>query len=293
TSASIAHVQALGMTGWLNEQFSLPASSYPTLPLYPNSVPVGCGTTCQRDNYSMYPLQNRFFTNGLYGQDQLRQRVAWALHKIVVISGNTVTQPSRVTPYLQLLDRNAFGNFRDILYQITLNPGMGRYLDMATNTVYNPNENYGREILQLFSIGTVRLNPDGTRQVDLSGRPIPTYDQRIVTGFGRVLTGWSFAAPPAPGYTNYLDPMVLTPSDHDTGPKPLLNGAMLPGGGDADQELNAAIDNIFLHSNVGPYIGSLLIHSLVTSNPSPAYVARVTAAFNDNGAGVRGDLKAV
>ncbi len=292
-NASIARVQALGITGWLNEQFSAPASSYATLPPFPNNVPVGCNATCQRDNYSMYPLQNRFFTNALYGPDQLRQRVAWVLHKILVISGRDIRQPSRVAPYVQLIDRNAFGNFRDLLYQITLNAGMGRYLDMATSTVYNPNENYAREILQLFTVGTERLNQDGTRQLDSSGRPIPTYDQRVVNGFAKVFTGWSFGAPPAAGFTNYIDPMVLTASDHDPGSKQLLNGATLPGGGDAYQELNAALDNIFLHPNVGPFIGWQLIHALVTSNPSPAYVSRVTAAFNDNGSGVRGDIKAV
>ena len=115
--------------------------------------------------------------NALYGPDQLRQRVAFALHQILVVSGVEITQPSWMTPYLQLLDRNAFGNYRDLLYEISLNPAMGNYLDIAGNTKANPNENYAREILQLFSIGTVRLNQDGTPQLDDTGQPIPTYTQ--------------------------------------------------------------------------------------------------------------------
>ena len=132
----IAHVQEVGFEGYLEEQFDAPVSSYPTMPLYPTTrdgdVPEQFD--CQRDNYTMYPLQNRFFTNALYGPDQLRQRVAFALHQIMVVSGVEVTQPSWMTPYLQPLDRNASGNYRDLLYEITLNPAMGNYLDIAGNT---------------------------------------------------------------------------------------------------------------------------------------------------------------
>lgn len=296
TTELVSYVQSNGFDNYLNEQFAAPASSYPTLPLYPTTrdeATCPSGSACQRDNYTMYPLQNRFFTNALYGQDQLRQRVAFALHQIFVVSGVDITQPSWMAPYLQILDRNAFGNYRQLLYEITLNPAMGNYLDMAGNTRTNPNENYAREVLQLFSIGTVKLNLDGTPQLDAAGQPVPAYTQTTVNNFARVFTGWRFAPAPAAGVPNYIDPMVANESQHDTGSKTLLNGVVLPAGRTALQDLNGALDNIFNDPNVGPFISKQIIQHLVTSNPSPAYVARVASVFNDNGAGVRGDLKAV
>jgi hypothetical protein len=164
---------------------------------------------------------------------------------------------------------------------------------MAGNTKSSPNENYAREILQLFSIGTVKLNLDGTVQRDSSGQPIPAYTQTTVNNFARVFTGWKLAAAPAPGVPNYLDRLVANESQHDAGSKTLLNGVVLPAGQTASKDLNDAINNIFNDPNVGPFIGKQLIQHLVTSNPSPEYVARVAAVFNDNGSGVRGDLKAV
>jgi len=297
-AASIARVQSLGFAGFLNEQFSLWASSYTDLPLQPTTVPASCTGTCVRDNYSMYPLQVNFFKNALQGQDQLRQRVAFALQQIFVASGVTVTQPSWMRPYLMAFDHNAFGNFRQLLQDITLNPAMGSYLNMAGNTKNAPNENYAREVLQLFTIGLNELNNDGSVRTDADSNPIPTYTQATVNAFARVFTGWNFAAAPAPGVPNYVDPIVVTAANHDGGAKTLLNGVTLPATSpvtvaSANKDLNDALDNIFRHHNVGPFIGRNLIEHLVTSNPSPAYIARVTAAFNDNGAGVRGDLKAV
>src|SRR5207247_1423632 len=181
--------------------------SYPTLPLVPSTPPADCpsNSVCRRDNYTLYPVQTRFFTNALYGQDQLRQRVAFALHQILIVSGVDIGQgyPSRFTPYLQILDRDAFGNFRQLLYAITLNPAMGNYLDMANNVKTNPNENYAREVLQLFSIGLNRLNADGSLMRDAQGQTIPTYDQTVVNAFARVFTGWTFAAAQTTGITNY------------------------------------------------------------------------------------------
>jgi uncharacterized protein (DUF1800 family) len=293
TDPLAAHVASVGVIGYLEEQLNAPASSYPTLAQVPGTVPATCNATCQRDSYSMYPLQNRFFQNALYGDDQLRQRVSWALHRLLVVSGQDVTIPARLTPYLQILDNNAFGNYRQLLYEITLNPAMGVYLDMASSTRTNPNENYAREILQLFSVGVVLLNQDGTPQLDAFGEPLPTYDQSVVTGFAKVFTGWTFAAPPSPGVTNYASPMQIIPSNHDTGTKDLLSGVTLPAGQTAVQDLNAAIDNIFFHPNVGPFISAYLIRQLVTSNPSPAYVGRIAAVFNNNGSGIRGDLRSV
>ncbi|MBV9745636.1 MAG: DUF1800 family protein, partial [Acidobacteriia bacterium] len=258
--ALIAHVQSLGpdansaFSAFLDEQFALPASSYPTLPLQPTTVPMTCTGTCQRDNYTMYPIQVTFFKNALTGQDQLRQRVSFALQQIFVVSGLTVNQPSWMTPYLQVFDKDAFGNFRTLMGDITLNPAMGRYLNMAGNTKAAPNENYGREILQLFTVGLNLLNLDGSVQTDSHGNPIPTYTQPVVDGFSRVFTGWNLAAPPAAGVPNYIDPMVLSPGNHDGGAKMLLQGVTLPPtnpvtAATATKDLNDALDNIFNHPN--------------------------------------------
>lgn len=299
SDASLSRVTQLGLSAYLDEQFAAVDSGYPDLPGQPSTIPPTCDVTCQRDNYSMYPVQNRFFVNALYGPDQLRQRVAFALHKLFVVSGRDVTQPSQMTPYLQLLDSHAFGNFRQLLYDITLNPAMGTYLNMNTSTRTNPNENYAREILQLFSIGTEMLNLDGTVQVDGAGVPIPSYDQSIVTGFSKVFTGWTYAPQQIPGVTNYATPMPLTTANHDYGSKKLLSGVTLAAitppvtQVTGMKDLNDALDNIFNHPNVGPLIATQLIHQLVSSNPSPAYVARVATVFNNNGSSVRGDLAAV
>lgn len=314
TPAEVARVQSMGFRAYLNEQFSVPMSSYPTLTLMPTDQAQGCPTgsaaTCGRDNYSMYLLQRRFFTNAMYGNDQLLQRVAWALHQILVVSGRDLVQPSWMSPYLQTFDRNAFGNFRQVLQEITLNPGMGLYLDMLNNNRTNPNENYAREILQLFSVGLDKLNVDGSPQLDAQGNRIPTYDQATITNFARVFTGWRLAAAKVTvingtsfNVFNYHDPMIVTnENNHDVGQKVLLNGAVLPAGQNSTLDLNAAIDNIFNHPNTGPFIGRQLIQQMVTSNPSPAYVERVAKVFNNNCAGLyadggcsgaRGDLRAV
>ena len=296
TPELIDHVRTVGFESFLSEQFAAPVSSYPTLALYPTTRDtVACpnGSTCQRDNYTTYPLQTRFFTNALYGEDQLRQRVAFALHQIIVVSGADITQPSWMTPYLQLLDRHAFGNYRQLLYDITVNPAMGNYLDLTGNTKTRPNENYGREVLQLFSLGTVKLNIDGTPQLDASGQPIPSYGQEDINSFARVFTGWVRAAPPATGVPNYLDPMVVNAANHDLLPKTLLNGVTLPANQTTVKDTNDALDNIFNHANVGPFISKQLIQHLVTSNPSAGYVERVARVFNGESSGTRGDLQAV
>jgi uncharacterized protein (DUF1800 family) len=191
-----------------------------------------------------------------------------------------------------------------VLTDVTLSPAMGNYLDMANNdkpdpnSGAEPNENYAREVLQLFTIGLAELNPDGTVQVDGSGNPIPTYTQDTIEGFSHVFTGWTF--PTQPGKTGqfwnpeyYGGPMIPFDKHHDTGTKLLLNNVTLPAGGTTQGDLTAALQNIFQHPNVGPFISQQLIQHLVTSNPSPAYVGRVAAVFSDNGSGVRGDMKAV
>ena len=329
---SVAHVMNdVCFEGWLLEQFNVPVL-YPDDPTVPNigtnyyypgdagvcddaaaggyicwspqNAATSCTntspSTCNRDNYTAYQLQNQFFDNALTGADQLRQRVAWALTQIDVVSEIDVIQPaSWMTPYVQLFDRDALGNYRKLLYDLTVNPAMGQYLNMRGNTRTNVNENYAREILQLFSVGLNQLNPDGTPQLDDSGNPIPTYDQDTITNLARVFTGWNLDAQIAPGVPNYRDPMIVT-SGHDTQPKTLFGQTL---NDDTASELNEALDIIFSQPNLGPFIGKQLIEKLVTSNPSPTYVGNVTAAFNTGtyvgpagnafGSGSRGDMQAV
>ena len=317
TSSLDFRIRRIGIRTWLAEQFDTP---YPTFP-YPNppqlaTTAATCTLTtnpaCYREHYTMTPLQKWFFTEALYGNAQLRHRMSWALGQIWVTSGVTLQQSSHAIAYHKVLSQNAFGNYRSLMYDVTLNPAMGFYLDMVRSTRLNPNENYPREILQLFSIGLYMLNQDGTLQRDQQGNPIPTYTQENINELSKVFTGWTFCnttcTNSAPGIVNYKDPMVLVPSNHDLTGKTLLNypGAQnttipactnctteLATRAYAEASLNQALNNIFNHPNVGPFIGKLLIQHLVTSDPSPAYVARVAAAFNDNGAGTRGDMKAV
>ncbi len=305
TDAEIGKLLGMGNVPWLASQFAAAPSSYPLLTLWPDDTPGTCDDPCYRDNYSMYPLQTRFYKNAFYGPDQLRQRMGWALHKLIVVSADVIYLPAWIAPYLRTLDQHAFGNYRDLLWNVTLNPGMGEFLNMATSTKYDPNENYAREILQLFSIGTEKLNQDGTTQNDPgSGLPLPTYDQSVVDQFKRVYTGWYIPeiSCPAPNGADtcygYLSPMSHDPDYHDTDTKTLFLGfvpspTVLPAGQTGAQDLNGAIDAIFYHANVGPYLARELIHSLVTSNPTPAYVERVAGFFNDNGSGVRGSLWAM
>jgi uncharacterized protein (DUF1800 family) len=269
-------------------------------------------TVCLRDNYTIYPIHRTFFSTALYGNDQLRQRVAFALHQILVVSGNSeVNRPSWLTPYLQALDRNAFGNYRTLLNEITLTPAMGEYLDMRLSTKTSPNENFAREVLQLFSIGTQTLNLDGTPVRDAQGNPIPTYTQADVNEFTRVFTGWNFTTALGAGITNYRDPMAPRGGqNHDAGAKVLLNGFSIPACTStnstqniacAQSDMTAVMNHIANHPNVGPFLGKQLIQHLVTSNPSPAYVERVARVFNNDCDGlypqgctnVRGNLKLV
>ena len=326
TSAEITRVKAMGFMAYLIEQFSLspsnPAkgSNYPDLPFPVDDSSQECPVTpiifdpsynqgvCLRDNFTIYPVHRTFFSNALYRNDQLRQRVAFALHQILVVSGTgALTVPARMTPYLQILDRGAFGDFRTLLNEITLNPAMGEFLDMRLSTRTNPNENFAREVLQLFSIGTDVLNLDGTPQRDAQGNTIPTYTQADVNEFTRVFTGWNFATPFSGGITNLRDPMVPRGgTNHDTGAKTLLNGFTIPACSNtnancAQSDMTAVMNHLANHPNVGPFISKQLIQHLVTSNPSPAYVERVARVFNNDCSGlypqgcinVRGNLKLV
>ena len=284
-----AHVQAVGLEAYLNEQFAAPITPYPD----PAATGFGIGQ-----------VQARFFTNAVHGQDQLRQRVAFALGQIMVVSAVEENSPTQIVPYLQLLKQDAFANFRTLMEDVTLSPTMGEYLDMRNNDKANPtrdtraNENYARELMQLFTIGLFQLNQDGTLQLDANGNPVPTYDQTTIQNFAKVYTGWTYPTKPGatlqkhnPAY--YIGSMVPFESNHDTTSKTLLNGLVVPAGGTAESDLKAALDDIFNHPNVAPFISKQLIQHLVTSNPSPDYVGRIAAVFNNNGNGVRGDLQAV
>ncbi len=341
----IERLATIGYTAWLNEQLNAPASLQ--LPFLDNRIQqyiaAGQPVTVYQDS-----RQDIWFRNVLYGDDQLRQRVAFALSQILVISdqnGALEGNPTTIAHFYDILANGAFGNYRQLLEQVTLHPAMGHYLSMFRNrkpdTTLNirPDENYAREIMQLFSIGLVQLNAQGQPLDGDPGTPgvqtIPTYTQDTIRGFAHVFTGWNFstceapqAAGPPHGFTwwfweycpsgpeaqeRLLHPGWRTPMfawgegssfgviyHAAEGSKQLLSypgvslpGGVLPAGGNARANLQAALDNLFNHPNVGPFLGRLLIQRLTTSNPSPAYVGRVAAAFNNNGQGVRGDLRSV
>lgn len=339
--ADFTHLKAIGIPAYITEQFNMSpqfvdsttdpkfvlSSDYPFQPSYPQfPLPAAlCDTTCSRDFYTMYQVQKQFMMNALTQPDQLRQRVGFAFHKFIVVGGQQLNnnQPYWYAPYLQTIDRNSFGNFRTMLFDLTLNPGMGEYLNMRGNSVVSqtnptPNENYAREIMQLFSIGVDVLNQDGTPMLDAQGNRVASYDQTTITNLARVFTGWDLdvnKVSPLDGSLtslNYQDPMVPNSNRarYDIGQKTLLvdirspNPVVVPACSNctnntantqayAVSTLPLAIDNLFYHPNTGPYVCTQMIHQLVTSNPSPAYVGRCSAAFANNGGGVRGDMKAV
>lgn len=313
TEALLAHVRDVGAARFIDEQLAMPSTRYTAFAPVPANRPDTCvddrtpparmDSFCARDNYTLFQLQREFFRNAVNAPDQLRQRVAFALSQIMVTSGLEINKVYAMQRYQQLLADLAFDNFERLLTEVTLSPAMGRYLDMVNNLKPNattgaaPNENYARELLQLFSIGTVLLKPDGTPLPDARGLPIPTYDQGEIEGFAHAFTGWTF--PTAPGQParalngQYYDgKMEERSASHDFNAK-LLLGASAPANQTVRQDLAYAIRNVFMHPNVGPFIAKQLIQKLVTGDPSPAYVARVSSVFDNNGSGARGDLKAV
>jgi uncharacterized protein (DUF1800 family) len=314
TEAGVARVRALGATGWIDEQLAMAATPYPEYPFVPAARPATCvdnralpvapDSFCARDNYTLFPLQLEFFRSALAQPDQLRGRVAFALSQILVTSGVENGRNYAMRHYQQILRDHAFGNYYDLLYAVTLSPVMGEYLNMVNNNKANPatgtapNENYAREILQLFSIGLHRLDPDGTRRLDAAGNPVPTYDNEEIEGFARIFTGWTYPAIPGNPQRNnnprnYAGNMVPVAANHEFGTKRLLDGVVAPAGLAMQDDLAFGLRNIFGHANVGPFVGRQLIQKLVTSEPTPGYVARVAAVFANNGAGIRGDLRAV
>jgi uncharacterized protein (DUF1800 family) len=313
TEAEIDRVMALGYSGWIDDQFAKPAHSHRTTweaadaaakALDPNGGAFQDG------------LINSFWKAAIAGEDQLRQRVAFALSQILVISmqaDGLSDNPQAVAAYYDMLGDKGLGTYRELLQAVSLHPMMGRYLSHLRNQKANaatgrvPDENYAREVMQLFSIGLHELNDDGSAKMN-GTVPIETYTPADIAGLAKVFTGWSWDCPLYPSNTcfnngsqnnqtyadRYWRPMVGYPNYHSMEAKSFLGTTIAAQStADPNASLQAALDRIANHANVGPFIGRLLIQRLVTSNPSPAYVAAVAARFNDNGAGVRGDMKAV
>lgn len=279
TPADLAHVKAVGFDAWLNEQFAMAET--------PINNPGGM---------LMSTVQSEYLARVANAPDQLRQRVAGALSQVIVISANKNIYPDEIVPYLQILSRNAFGNYRTLLDEIAHSSQMGKYLDLANSNkpagVSAANENFARELMQLFTIGLYLLNPDGSRQLDANGNPIRAYDQFTVQQVALALTGWTFPGPNVNNWENFSGPLVAHQVNHDTRAKTLV-GVTLPAGQTAEADMAGVLDWLFNHQNIAPFISTRLIRALVKSNPTPAYIARISAVFADNGAGVRGDLKAV
>jgi len=341
TYDEITHLRDIGYQGWFNEQFTAPASTETQyLDWVASTFP---------DEYLSDDTRVEIWTINSVGTpdpsrggypnnaptDQLRQRVAFALSELFVVSNSNGTlayEPWALASFYDLLAADAFMNYRTLLEDVTKHPAMGIFLSMIMNQKadpdqnIHPDENYAREVMQLFSVGLTQLNIDGT-PVLAGGEPVPTYDQTTVRGFAAVFTGWDWNNTGCGdntytccmyneeegwgtyfwcGPSNYNDPpwrLPMQPIEHyhdSTSDKQLLvyPGVALPNGvlvhgGDAQTELTAALDNIFHHPNVGPFVASSLIRRLITSNPTPQYVQRVATVFNNNGSGVRGDLRAV
>ena len=308
---SLAEFNALGIERWMQRQWSLPPSSVRGLQAQAFAL-----RGSPRDDYRYLDVQSGIWTAAIDGEDQLRQRVAWALSQTFVISvvaGDPPLHwfPEAAADYWDTLARHADGNFRHLIEAVALHPQMGMYLshlgnrreDVASGRL--PDQNFARELLQLFGIGPVRLRADGTPWLDAQGQPIESYGQADIEGLSSVFTGWSFDAGPGQERFEHWHffaadlppesrwrPMRLYPAQHSPSAKTFL-GTTVPAGTDGRLALGIALDRIAGHPNVGPFFGRQLIQRLVTSNPSPAYVARVAAVFDNNGAGVRGDLRAV
>jgi hypothetical protein len=282
TPALMARVRQAGLPAFFDEQLATPESPWP----------VGSAAT-------RASAIDAFFGNAMNGADQLRQRVIFALTEIFVVAMNKNTNGNEIVPWLQLLSRNAFGNYRTLLREITLDATMGKYLDLANSGVGGgaPNENYPREVMQLFSLGVAMLNLDGSTQTDGQGNAIPTYTQADVQQLARALTGWTYSNANGTAGTGansnyYPGPMIPAPGKHITTAKTVL-GRVIPANQTIQQDLDSAIDIIFNHPNVGPFVATRLIRALVTSNPSPDYIARVAQAFNGGGITPRGEMRAV
>ena len=279
---SVAQVRGLGLQGWIDAQMKMapsqivtPASIYD----YDSNDRVGQNRATNFHDSKLHGLL-------VGGQDQLRLRTTWALSNFLVVSLRKI-QPYGASEYFNVLQRNAFGNYADLLKGITLSPAMGFYLDNSQNTRHQLNENYGRELMQLFSVRLVNLNPDGTVRRGASGKPVETYSQRDVIEATRALTGWSWAEGDqkraSANFANYGKTMVQFWQDqHDTGSKTVL-GKTIPAGQSAEKDLDSLIQILVQHPNTAPFVSLRLIQGLTTSNPSSAYLGRVAKVFADTG----------
>lgn len=324
TDADIRHLSLIGYQAWLNEQIAMPLN--PTEPGVEQAVMLynpPCAATDIKCNAALFVqnnqnealVQNAFWQNSLTANDQLRQRVAYALLQMMVISSNNTSSvqnmPRGMANYYDLLAADAFTNFRQLLEDVTLNPMMGQFLSMLANDKGNattdPDENYAREVMQLFTVGLWKLNDDGSQQLDANGQPIPTYSNVDVTGLAKVFTGFSWYVPGdtgddawsnccihvGPGYGEELSPMQPYPNHHSTLEKDFLGTTIAAGSDDPTGDLKIALDTIFNHPNLPAFFSKQMIQHLVTSNPSPAYINRVAQVFKNDGTGVRGNLQAV
>ena len=306
TDASISAVRSSGYAEWIDQQIAMPVQSS-HLAWIDSRVPAGASVASITPNDVYYT----FWQQAVESPDQLRQRVKLALSEIFVISLVDANVEERgVAAYYDMLGANAFGNFRTLLEQVSLHPQMGVYLTWMANqkedAVRHPDENYAREVMQLMTIGLYQLNPNGTRRLDGAGSPIPTYTADDIAGLAKVFTGYSWYSPTPTNNGTFFGrnraadaatrSMIPYPAYHSVSAKTFL-GTTIPASTVATAnpagDLKIALDTLANHPNVGPFISKQLIQRLVTSNPSPAYVARVSAVFGDNGRGVRGDMGAV
>lgn len=305
---AIESIAALGEDAWLQQQFELPPGLHsPIIDELLARQAAGEFSDLERDfeNIEFTFRRLAWWQQAVYAEDVLRQRVAFALSEIMVVSDQMdllTVFPHALSNYYDTLLIHSFGNYRDLLRAVTLHPAMGNYLSHINNARANPakntfpDENYAREVMQLFSIGLFELNPDGSEKTDASGDPIPTYDNDTIREFAKVFTGLSYGGEPAffgNRQPEFREPMAMFDFFHEPGPKQLLNGFTVPTGQTGMEDIEDAIDNLFNHPNVGPFIGRQLIQRLVTSNPSPAYIQRVSEAFADDGSGVRGNMRAL
>ncbi len=314
TQAEINALMVKGYQAWINEQMALPASLHRTATMQDFAAINAGGLGSVNGSPNTRPggvhRQAAWWKIAVTGPDQLRQRMAFALSQILVTSdaNGTIAQwQEGAANYYDIFVKGAFGNFRDVLEQVTLSPIMGIYLSSLRNAKAaagtTPDENYAREVMQLFTIGLNELNPDGTLRLDPNGQPIPTYTQDTIVQTARVFTGWSYASPAVNATANvnlfrgaaadYLTPMMLWPAFHDDTAKTIVGGKVVAAAQGGLRDLKDTLDALFQHPNTAPFISRQLIQRLVTSNPSPGYVYRVSQTFANNGAGVRGDLGAV
>ncbi len=324
TDGDIHHLSKIGYAAWFNEQFAAAQTSHEQqvegniILNNPSCAPADVQCNAKlffQDGDGQNYLFQSFWQQAITGNDQLRQRMKYVLSEIMVVSssnGSVGNQPRGLANYYDVLGADAFTNFRQILEDVTLNPEMGEFLSVQGNdkgdATRDPDENYAREVMQLLTIGLYQLNPDGTQTLDATGNPIPTYSNTDVMGLAKVFTGFSWQIPGqqndagwynccayvGEGFGEDILPMQSYPSHHSTDAKSFLGVNIAASSApDPQGDLKIALDTLFNHPNTGPFISKQLIQHLVTSNPSPAYVARVAAVFADNGSGVRGDMKAV